>query len=166
MEHARKMVLIDEKILESLRHKSWEKPMRQLIDRQDTRQSLSWKRPADVRSKTALHKRMKDLTADDGVTLPDDVRAKLYTQELTRFQRIKPNKIIKEEVEETKAPRAQPDFTVADLIDIDTEVDVPISKKKKTKSQRKVIATPYTPLRTRSQRKRTPKITNFDWIEY
>jgi len=156
------MVLIDEKILESLREKSWEKPMRQLIDRQETRQSLSWKRPADVRSKTALHKRMKDLTSDDGATMPDDVRAKLYTQELTRFQRIKPNKTIKDD--EVKPPQVQSDLAVADLIDFDTDAKGPIIKK--TRSRRKATSTPYTPIRTRSQRKRTPKITNFDWVEY
>lgn len=163
MQHAKRMVLVDEKLLESLQNQSWQKPMRQLLDRQETRAKLSWKKPADVRSKTNLHMNMKDIAADD--TLPDDVKSKLYTQELCRFQRIKPPKrSIKQEVDDIRPAEAKRDITVADLIDIDTVIDAPIIKRA---HKRKAVAKAYTPaVRTRSQRKRKVKAVPFDWVEY
>src|SRR5664279_308684 len=164
MEHAKKMVLIDEKLLDSLKTKSWEKPMRQLIDRQSTKTALSWKKPADVRAKTSLHLRMKQITDDP--TLPDDVRVKLYTQELCKFQRIRSEKKpIKQDADEDDLPKDTPrDITVDDLIDLDSLIDAPIPKQKKPSTRK--VATSLLPGRPKSQRKRASKILDLDWKEY
>jgi len=84
------MVLIDEQLLESLKSRSWEKPMQHLIHRQETKQQLSWRKPSDIRSKTEVHLKMKSI-ADDP-TLTDDGKAKMYGQLLAQFRRINSSK--------------------------------------------------------------------------
>lgn len=67
------MVLVDEKLLEY-------QPMLQHFQ---TKQDLSWKRPTEQSVKSSISRQMKS-TLDDP-TIPEDVKAKHYTQSLSRF---------------------------------------------------------------------------------
>src|SRR5664279_863560 len=134
MQHAKRMILVDEQLLESLKSNSWQKPIQQLINKQETKQSLSWRKPADIRSKSILNKQMKGITDDS--TLSDDVRAKLYTQELCRFQRIKPAKKQVNADETAALPRDNKNnITVDDSIDLKVVLHSP--KQKKSSKKRK-----------------------------
>lgn len=67
MQNTKRMVLIDEKLLENL----WRK--------QDT----NWKKPVDYKARTLLNSKLKsDL---DDTTIPEDERMKIYQQSLSRF---------------------------------------------------------------------------------
>src|SRR5664279_6137810 len=161
MQHAKRMILVDEQLLESLKSNSWQKPIQQLINKQETKQSLSWRKPADIRSKSILNKQMKGITDDS--TLSDDVRAKLYTQELCRFQRIKPSKKQVNADETAALPHVDKNnITVDDLIDLNLLIDNP--KQKKTKRRKSIIS--YAPIRTRSYKRKASKPVVFDWVEY
>jgi 3'-phosphoadenosine 5'-phosphosulfate (PAPS) 3'-phosphatase len=67
MQNTKRMVLIDEKLLENL----WRK--------QDT----NWKKPADYKARTLLNSKLKSDLDDN--TIPEDERMKLYQQNLNRF---------------------------------------------------------------------------------
>lgn len=82
------MVLVDEKLLDY-------QPMLQ------TKPDLSWKRPTEQSVKSSISQQMKS-TLDDP-TLPEDVKAKHYTQSLSRFLHTK-HKL----VDETPAVVTQP----------------------------------------------------------
>jgi hypothetical protein len=67
MEHAKRMVLIDEKLLDNM----WRK------------QDMSWKRPIE---QTAKHSLSKDLRLElNDNSISEDVKAKQYQQMLNRF---------------------------------------------------------------------------------
>jgi hypothetical protein len=67
MQHAKRMVLVDEKFLENI----WRK------------EDSSWKRPTDQKAKSLLNRELKsDL---DNPVIPDDVKAKQHQQHLNRF---------------------------------------------------------------------------------
>ena len=66
MEHAKRMVLVDEKMLEY-------QPMLQHFQ---TKQDLSWKRPTEQSVKSSLSNAMKTDLADP--TEPEDVKAKRH----------------------------------------------------------------------------------------
>jgi hypothetical protein len=68
MEAAKRMVLIDERILESLY----------------SEQDSNWRKPTDQVAKSKLNRQMKtDL--DDG-DIPEDVKVKKYNQDLIKWQ--------------------------------------------------------------------------------
>jgi hypothetical protein len=67
MEHAKRMVLVDEKMLDSMLLK----------------QDKSWERPTDHTVKQALSKQMRQELQDS--TMPDDLKAKHYQQSFSRF---------------------------------------------------------------------------------
>jgi len=162
MNHAKRMVLVDEQLLESLTNRSWEKPMKQLIKKQETKDMLSWRKPADIRAKTNMHLAMKSI-ADDA-TLSDDIKAKLYGQALTKFRRMnaKPAKTDNEQ-SNTVVSAAAPDNTVNNnLID---SVLSPSKKHKKAKKRQSSV--PYTPaLRsTRSYKRKAMKVSDMDFVE-
>jgi hypothetical protein len=73
MEHAKRMVLVDEKMLEY-------KPM---VQHFQSKQDLTWKRPTEESVKSSFSKQMKS-TIDDPA-IPEDVKAKRYRQHLNRF---------------------------------------------------------------------------------
>ena len=50
--------------------------MQHLIQKQKTKQQLSWRKPIAVRSKTEVHLKMKSI-ADDPSLTDDDVKAKM-----------------------------------------------------------------------------------------
>ena len=65
---------------------------------------LDWKRPIEVEAKIILPNQLRnDL---NGQTVPDDVKAKQYQHDLSRFLKTKnmivPESIIKQEIERTK----------------------------------------------------------------
>ena len=67
MQHAKRMVLVDERFLENI----WRK------------ENSSWKRPTDQKAKASLHHPLQsDL---DDPSLPDDIKAKSHQQHLNRF---------------------------------------------------------------------------------
>jgi len=161
MNHAKRMVLVDEQLLESLKNRSWEKPMKQLIKKQEIKDKLSWRKPADIRAKTNMHLTMKSI-ADDA-TLSDDIKAKLYGQALTKFRRMnaKPAKPDSEQTN-TVVAAAVPDNTVNNLNDT---VLSPSKKHKKAKKRQSSV--PYTPaLRsTRSYKRKAMKVSDMDFVE-
>ena len=118
MQNAKRMVLVDEKLLEYFQNKP----------------DLSWKRPVEQSVKSSISKQMKS-TLDDPV-IPDDIKAKHYRQSLNRFLQSKRNL-----PDEPLLP------TIDELLDIKPEEkkfdfapkidDVkPKQKKKRKKSQR------------------------------
>ena len=118
MQNAKRMVLVDEKLLEYFQNKP----------------DLSWKRPVEQSVKSSISKQMKS-TLDDPV-IPDDIKAKNYRQSLNRFLQSKRNL-----PDEPLLP------TIDELLDIKPEEkkfdfapkidDVkPKQKKKRKKSQR------------------------------
>jgi hypothetical protein len=124
MEHAKRMVLVDEKMLDG---RLWHKPIEHLLEKIKNKQDLNWKRPTEHSAKSVLSKQMKSVLNDD--MHGDDVKAKQYQQTLSRF--LHTNKKLPEE------PRLI-DFTQSttadDLLDLKINSDVkPLKKKKKTK---------------------------------
>jgi hypothetical protein len=121
MEHAKRMVLVDEKMLEY-------QPMLQHFQ---TKQDLSWKRPTEQSVKSSLSNAMKTVLADP--IEPEDVKAKRHRQHLTRFLQTKRKLAEEPPVGDIKADDLI-DFgpTVDELLDIKTD-----TKKKKKKKSRK-----------------------------
>ena len=89
---AKRMVLVDEKLLEY-------QPMFQ------TKQDMSWKRPTEQSVKSTISHQMKS-TLDDP-TLPEDVKAKQYTQNLSRFLNTK-RKLVAEPTETAEVATQPP----------------------------------------------------------
>ena len=67
MQHAKRMVLVDERFLENI----WRK------------ENSSWKRPTDQKAKASLHHSLQ--TDLDEASLPDDIKAKTHQQHLNRL---------------------------------------------------------------------------------
>jgi hypothetical protein len=120
MEHAKRMMLVDENMLEY-------QPMLQHFQ---TKQDLSWKRPTKQSVKSSLSNAMKSVLADP--TEPEDVKAKRHRQHLTRFLQTKRKLAEKPPVGDIEADDLI-DFgpTVDELLDIKTD-----TKKKSRKSKR------------------------------
>jgi hypothetical protein len=126
MEAAKRMVLIDERILESLYSK----------------QDSNWRKPTDQVAKSKLNRQMKtDL--DDG-DIPEDVKVKKYNQDLTKFLHTKrkiPNEItptvaekdITAPVEENKTTRNIEKSPVPDEL---------VTRRKPVKRLRRALASP------------------------
>jgi protein required for attachment to host cells len=74
MENTKRMVLVDEKMLD-------------LTSALQAKQDMSWNRPSDQSVKSNINKQMKS-TLDDQ-SIPEDVKAKQYRQQLNRFLRTK-----------------------------------------------------------------------------
>ena len=73
MQHAKRMVLVDEKLLDNnpiLRHF-------------EQKQDLSWNQPTEQTVKTSISRRLKDALNEP--TVRDDVKAKEYSHDLNRF---------------------------------------------------------------------------------
>jgi hypothetical protein len=125
MEHAKRMVLVDEKMLEY-------QPMLQHFQ---TKQDLSWKRPTEQSVKSSLSNAMKTVLADPAE--PEDVKAKRHRQHLSRFLQTKRKLAEEPPVGDIKADVKADliDFgpTVDELLDIKTDT---MKKKKSRKSKR------------------------------
>ena len=114
MQNAKRMVLVDEKLLQ----------YEPILQHFRTKQDLSWINPVEQSVKTSISKQMKS-TLDDP-EIPDDIKAKTYRQSLNRFLQSK-RKV-------TEEP------TIDQLLDFGPEekkIDVtPTPQKKKRKSKR------------------------------
>jgi hypothetical protein len=115
MENAKRMVLMDEKLLDY-------KPM---LQHYQTKQDMTWKRPTEQTVKSSIIKQMKS-TIDDPA-IPEDVKAKHYGQNLRRFLHTK-RKLAEEPLVDLMP-------TVDELLDIKTET--PEKKKKKKRKKKK-----------------------------
>jgi protein required for attachment to host cells len=74
MENTKRMVLVDEKMLD-------------VTSALQAKQDMSWNRPSDQTVKSNINKQMKS-TLDDQ-SIPEDVKAKQYRQQLNRFLQTK-----------------------------------------------------------------------------
>jgi hypothetical protein len=79
MEHAKRKVLVDEKLLND----TWHKPMRQMLQHIKSKQDLSCNRPTDQSAKSILDKHMKRTL--DVTKISDDLKSKRYRRALTQF---------------------------------------------------------------------------------
>lgn len=136
MDNAKRMVLVDEKLLEY-------KPMLQHFQ---TKEDLSWKRPTELTVKSSISKQMKS-TLDDP-EIPEDVKAKRYGQHLNRFLQAKRKM--------TEEP------TVDEVLDIKPEKKRIVVDEVKRKKTKKVIDTKAK--RTSKRVSRKPKrFAEIDW---
>jgi hypothetical protein len=143
MENAKRMVLVDEKLLDY-------KPMLQHFQ---SKQDLSWKRPPEQLVKSSISKQLKS-TLDDP-TIPEDIKAKRYRHNLSRFLHTK-RKLVEEEPLVDLMP------TVDELLDIKAPEE-PQKKKKKRKRRKK------TPEQTRvSERlkKKPRRFADTEWLTW
>jgi hypothetical protein len=131
MEHAKRMVLVDEKMLEY-------QPMLQHFQ---TKQDLSWKRPTEQSVKSSLSKAMKSVLVDP--TVPEDVKAKRHRQHLSRFLQTKrklaeepPVGDIKADVGESRSNRFRADRRRITGHKTDTKKKSRKSKRAKKKPER------------------------------
>jgi hypothetical protein len=146
MENAKRMVLIDEKLLDY-------KPMLQHFQ---SKQDLSWKRPTEQLVKSTISKQLKS-TLDDPA-IPEDVKAKRYTHNLSRFLHTK-RKLVEEEHLVDLMP------TVDELLDIKAPAPPEESQKKKKKRKRRK----KTPEQTRvSERlkKKPQRFADTEWLKW
>lgn len=149
MEHAKRMILVDERVFNSLRTNSWEKPMENMLKKIDSSHQLSWKKPLDQRIKSNLVKDMTELLND--TEIDDSVKSKLLAQTLTKFRHTGstlPVETTGHAPEETE-----------DLIDLNAEPAASTKKAKRNKKA-KALTVPYSPIKTRT-RKRPIR-----WVEY
>ena len=185
MNNAKRMVLVDERVFNSLQTNSWEKPMGSLINDLDTNRQLSWKRPIEQRVKTNLSNQMQQIIQDD--TIDDHTKSMIFTQTLNRF--LHAGKRVPSDTtdnEQTLIPASNNDLvdltsrpTSADLINLSGQQSsrhpaelpgfstTPIKpstttkhiKTQKAKKKARKVAVPYSPVKTRSHRKKP------NWIE-
>jgi hypothetical protein len=121
MQNAKRMVLVDEKLLDY-------KPILQHFQ---GKQDLSWKRPTEQSVKSTISKQMKSTLSDPAI--PDDVKAKHYSQSLNRFLQSK-RKLTEEPTVDDITPEEKKltqEPTIDELLDIK-----PKKKKKRKKSER------------------------------
>lgn len=143
MQNARRMVLVDERLLDS----------NPILQHFQNKQDQSWKQPTEESVKTTISKGLK-ATLDDS-TVPDDVKAKRYSHDLNRFLQTK-RKL-------PDAPLVDVTPTVDELLDLKTETPSPEKpKKKKKKKIRKSVKLQKE--RTGSRAKKKPqRYADIDW---
>lgn len=135
---AKRMVLVDEK----------------LLDYQPTKQDLWWKRPTEQSVKSSISQQMKS-TLDDP-TLPEDVKAKHYTQSLSRFLHTKRKLIDEAPAVVTEASEVTP---------LKKKPHVSARLKRRRKSKRRESPEPEVkPTRVSLRLQRHPK--PFKWDEW
>jgi hypothetical protein len=131
MEHAKRTVPVDEKILEY-------QPMLQHFQ---TKQDLSWKRPTEQLVKSSLSKAIKSVLVDP--MEPEDVKAKRHRQHLSRFLQTKRKLAEEPPVGDIKADVKADliDFgpTVDELLDIKTETKKTSRKSERAKKKSRTI---------------------------
>lgn len=135
MQHAKRMVLVDERFLENI----WRK------------ENSSWKRPSDQKAKASLHRSLQ--TDLDNTSMPDDIKAKSHQQHLNRFLHTT-----------RQLPVVQQDLIslepkVNDLLKLDVELPEikPVDVKKSTKKNAEVM---HSPRRSKRGRRKSQKL---DW---
>jgi hypothetical protein len=138
MQKAKRMVLVDERLLDS-------NPMMQHFQ---NKQDQSWKQPTEDSVKTSISKKLKATL--DNPDVPDDVKAKRYSHDLNRFLQTK-----------SKVPA----LTIEDLLDLKEEptvdelLDLKEPHKEETPSHKKSRKK-----RTSSRIKKKPqRYADIDW---
>jgi hypothetical protein len=118
MQKAKRMVLVDER----------------LLDHYQNKQDKSWKQPTEVSVKTSISKKLK-ATLDDP-EVPDDVKAKRYSHDLNRFLQTK-SKVPSVTIEDLLDLKEEP--TIDELLDLKEpqkeETSPPSSKKSRKKRE-------------------------------
>jgi hypothetical protein len=154
MEHAKRMVLVDEKMLDG---RLWQKPMEHMLEKITNKQDLHWKRPTEHSAKSLLSKQMKSVLNLDSVS--DDVRAKQYQQSLNRF--LHTDKKLPDRQQQQQQPLI--DFATGgtSTSTVDDLLDLKLKPEKKPKKAR--VSAVLSPMR---KSKRLKKKTKFQWEDY
>jgi hypothetical protein len=129
MEHAKRMVLIDEKLIDNM----WRK------------QDMSWKRPTEQSAKHSLSKDMRLELNDNSIA--EDIKVKQYQQMLSRFLNTKRKLLDEPLIDLNVSPSAE-----NDLIGLNIELTKKTKDKKKDKKK-----IPSFPLRRSKRKVKTPK---------
>jgi hypothetical protein len=125
MQKAKRMVLVDERLLDS-------NPMMQHFQ---NKQDQSWKQPTEDSVKTSISKKLKATL--DNPDVPDDVKAKRYSHDLNRFLQTK-SKVPALTIEDLLDLKEEP--TVDELLDLKEphkEEETPSHKKSRKKSKKR-----------------------------
>ena len=143
MEHAKKMMLIDEREYERLK-----RPLA-------VKTELSWKRPIETRAKHEENVNMKSVLADE--TMPDDVKVKEYNQMLTRF--INARTKLDQSTKLIDLDEPTPTSPI--------QAPAPLKAKKKTtkKTIKRASVPYYSPIQTRKL-KPSKRFSEVEWIEF
>ena len=156
------MILIDQRVYDSLKSQSWQRPMEQMMKNIESRQELLWKRPTDIKAKSKQIAQMKSILDDSN--LEDDVKAKKYNESFMRFKQIG-NKIPKEAPADDATTTAAAAPAVADdLIDLNTEIKQKAKKQKRGRKKPSGMTIFKSPIQTRSGRR--VSIPKLDWLMY
>jgi hypothetical protein len=124
MQKAKRMMLVDERLLDS-------NPMMQYFQ---NKQDQSWKQPTEDSVKTSISKKLK-ATLDNSDD-PDDVKAKRYSHDLNRFLQTK-SKVSALTIEDMLDFKEEP--TVDELLDLKEphKEETPSHKKSRKKSKKR-----------------------------
>ena len=135
MQAAKQMVLIDERLIESLQKC----------------QDSSWKKPTDQVAKSKLNRSMKtDLEEKD---IPEDIKLKKYNQDLTRFLHTK------RKLPEESTPRVVVDAN--DVAVVDSAIGKSVKKSSKKRASKKELSLSSVKTRRVKRLIKTPK--KFSW---
>jgi hypothetical protein len=135
MQHAKRMVLVDERFLENI----WRK------------ENTSWKRPSDQKAKASLHRSLQ--TDLDDSSLPDDIKAKSHQQHLNRFLHTTRQLPV---VQQQDLISLEPEVDNLLKLDIELPEDKPVDVKK----SKKVAETPR---RSKRGRRKSKKLDWEQW---
>jgi hypothetical protein len=124
MQKAKRMVLVDERLLDS-------NPM---VQHFRNKQDQSWKQPTEDSVKTSFSKKLKATL--DNLDVPDDVKAKRYSHDINRFLQTKsevPALAIEDKLDLKEEP------TVDELLDLKEphKEETPLHKKSRKKSKKR-----------------------------
>ena len=133
MQHAKRMVLVDERFLGDI----WRK------------ENTSWKRPTDQKAKSSLHHSLQ--TVLDDSSLPDDIKAKSHQQHLNRFLHTS-----------RQLPVVQHDLiSLEPQVDDLLKLELPEVKPAEVKEVKKKIVKP--PRRSKRDRRKSAKLDWEEW---
>jgi hypothetical protein len=130
MQKAKRMVLVDERLLDS-------NPM---IQHFQNKQDQSWKQPTEDSVKTSISKKLKATL--DNPDVPDDVKAKRYSHDLNRFLQTK-SKVPALTIEDLLDLKEEP--TIDELLDLKEPVqkeEKPSHKKPKKRASSRIKKKP------------------------
>jgi hypothetical protein len=136
MQKAKRMVLVDERLLDS-------NPM---IQHFQNKQDQSWKQPTEDSVKTSISKKLKATL--DNPDVPDDVKAKRYSHDLNRFLQTK-----------SKVPA----LTIEDLLDLKEEDDLLDLKEPVQKEEKPSHKKPRKKRASSRIKKKPQRYADIDW---
>jgi hypothetical protein len=136
MQKAKRMVLVDERFLDS-------NPMLQHFQ---NKQDQSWKQPTEDSVKTSISKKLKATL--DNPDVPDDVKAKRYSHDLNRFLQTK-----------SKVPA----LTIEDLLDLKEEDELLDLKEPVQKEETPSHKKPHKKRASSRIKKKPQRYADIDW---